>query len=242
MNENKNFGRSVENFFAGKGFYIVLFVCMAIIGVSAWVFLFAGDGESGSVGTSQNVPGSILDIDGDVMTGTWEDEAEESIAPAEENIEETATAVENTGETDVQTAKDLTFVWPLDGEIINCFSNEELVYNKTMADWRTHEGIDVATEIGTRVTAVADGTVTEVYNDDLYGTTVAIKHANGLVSVYSNLATVPTVSVGDYVTAGLVIGAVGDTAIAETNEVQHLHFAMTKNGTAVDPEKYLPKR
>jgi murein DD-endopeptidase MepM/ murein hydrolase activator NlpD len=82
--------------------------------------------------------------------------------------------------------------------------------------------------------------VKSVAQDDLMGTTVIIDHGNGLKSIYSNLAATPTVSAGDSVDTGTVIGAVGDTAIAESERVSHLHFEMTKNGTAVDPSEYLP--
>ena len=43
------------------------------------------------------------------------------------------------------------------------------------------------------------------------------------------------------VTAGQVIGAVGTTAAAESAQGPHLHFSVTKDGDAVDPEEYLNK-
>ena len=46
---------------------------------------------------------------------------------------------------------------------------------------------------------------------------------------------------GDTVTAGQVIGAVGTTAAAESAQGPHLHFSVTKDGDAVDPEEYLNK-
>ena len=42
MKGKKSFGSQLEAFFEGKGFYIVLFLCAAVIGVSAWV-LMIGD-------------------------------------------------------------------------------------------------------------------------------------------------------------------------------------------------------
>ena len=70
--------------------------------------------------------------------------------------------------------------------------------------------------------------------------TVIIDHTGGLKSVYSNLAEMPTVAVGDSVVAGEIIGSVGTTALAETNAGTHLHFAMTLDGQSVDPLEYMP--
>ena len=44
---------------------------------------------------------------------------------------------------------------------------------------------------------------------------------------------------GEPVSAGQVIGAVGSTAAAETAQGPHLHFAVTKDGEAVDPDAFL---
>ena len=40
------------------------------------------------------------------------------------------------------------------------FSNGKLVKNATLADWRTHDGVDIRAEVGDKVCAMADGTVT----------------------------------------------------------------------------------
>lgn len=108
------------------------------------------------------------------------------------------------------------FTWPVNGAIIASFSVETLLYDETMLDWRTHEGIDLAAEEGTRVLAVAAGTVSQVYEDDLMGVTVVIDHGDGLESVYSILAQAPDVAEGDSVYTGDIIGVVGNTAPAES--------------------------
>ena len=54
------------------------------------------------------------------------------------------------------------------------------------------------------------------------GTTVVVEHGGGLTSTYANLASVPTVAVGDTVGAGSVLGSVGGTAIAESALASHL--------------------
>jgi len=72
------------------------------------------------------------------------------------------------------------------------------------------------------------------------GLTVEILHLDGLTSVYCGLAEGLDVTIGDSVTAGTVIGCVGETAIFESLDGPHLHFEMRKSGSAVDPSYYLP--
>jgi murein DD-endopeptidase MepM/ murein hydrolase activator NlpD len=45
--------------------------------------------------------------------------------------------------------------------------------------------------------------------------------------------------VGDQVTAGQVIGTVGDTALLESGIGEHVHFSVSCNGTPVDPKDFL---
>ncbi len=111
-----------------------------------------------------------------------------------------------------------------------------------MGDWRTHSGMDISASLGTEVLSVATGTVESVEDDVLMGTTVIISHADGIKSVYANLAATPTVEAGDAVTTGAVIGAVGNTAVVESAKASHLHFEMLQDGESVDPVSFLPQR
>ena len=108
-------------------------------------------------------------------------------------------------------------VAPLRGDVLTAFSMEELVYSPTLGDWRTHNGVDIAAQ---------------------QGTTVVLEHDNGYQTTYANLQAKPNVEAGDPVSAGQIIGAVGTTAAAESGQ-PHLHFAVTKDGKAVDPNEYL---
>lgn len=132
------------------------------------------------------------------------------------------------------------FVRPVAGTLETPFSVEALVYSRAMADWRVHTGADYAAALGAKVVAVADGTVREVREDVMLGTTVVIDHGGELTSVYANLAALPTVSAGDTVAMGQTIGAVGATALSEAADVCHLHFELLKGGERVDPEEWLP--
>lgn len=74
--------------------------------------------------------------------------------------------------------------------------------------------------------------------DVLMGTTVVLEHDGGYETTYANLQSKPTVETGDSVSAGQIIGAVGTTAAAESG-APHLHFAVSRDGKAVDPRAYL---
>ena len=51
-----------------------------------------------------------------------------------------------------------TIIRPVEGDIIAAFSMDTLVYNATLEDWRTHDGIDISAEAGSGVLAAAAGT------------------------------------------------------------------------------------
>lgn len=130
-------------------------------------------------------------------------------------------------------------VRPVSGEILNAFSGGELVKSKTLDVWKTHDGIDVAADIGTTVKSMTSGTVTDISADPLMGVTVVIDHGSGYEGYYCNLAADVDVAKGDTVSAGTVIGEVGNTAEAEISEESHLHFGLKKNGSWTDPADVL---
>ena len=248
--QNKPFAERIEAFFAGKGFYIVLFLCVAVIGLSAWSMLSGGGEKTNSAELSM----AVSDMDETLVTAEAPmfSPAPVSVpapaatpaavtipeAPVPEAAEETAARPEPPVTMTVELQE--YYIWPVAGTVENPYSMDALTYNRTMQDWRTHDGIDIAAELGAQVKACANGRVAEIREDDLYGTTVILSHRDGLVSVYANLAATPAVAVGDNVGVGQVIGAVGDTALCEAGEVCHLHFAMSLDGESVDPGDYLP--
>lgn len=247
-NSKRSGGGKLDKFFAGKGFYIVLFLCAAVIGVSVWTLM---SGEK-TVEVDQ-IPDITLEepvTDGEDASQETGSDTDETMWEIPEGVEEVpAEAPEVASETVSQPEADTSaetadtaraFVWPVVGEIEMPYAVSYLVYDNTMGDWRAHDGLDIAAALGDRVLAAAAGTVAEVYEDPLYGTTVVIDHGDGLTSTYCNLAGTPTVAVGDKVLCGDTIGSVGDTAKCESALTTHLHFAMSLNGETVDPTAYLP--
>lgn len=129
---------------------------------------------------------------------------------------------------------------PVEGAVVYDYSGDELVYSKTMDDWRCHTGVDISAAEGTDVHAAAEGTVEAITDNGMYGSTVIILHNEGLRSIYGNLSEEIPVNVGDSVAAGAIIGKVGNTAAAEVAESPHLHFEVSLNEETVNPHDYLP--
>lgn len=123
---------------------------------------------------------------------------------------------------------------PVEGEIITEFSNDKLLYSKTLGEWRSHNGVDIRASEGTNVRAPMDGVVKEVFEDDLWGNTITIDHGNGLVSRFCNLGTIEMVKEGLKVNKGDVISVIGKSASIEMEMEPHLHFEVIRDGKFID--------
>lgn len=130
-------------------------------------------------------------------------------------------------------------VMPLEGEIINAYSNGELVKSETLGYFLTHDGVDIKGKLKAPVVSMTNGTVTEVLEDPLFGIEVIIDHGNGVVAHYYNLDKDVKVKVNDTVNSGETIGSVGKTADIESKLEPHLHFGIKQNGKWVDPINFI---
>ncbi len=217
-----------------KSFYVVLLMCLAAIAVAAYL-LFAFPSST----TDETMQAQEYQADDSVTSS----EALERIPamdpqPAQKQQEsETQTdAAESTEQPVQQTAAALTVAPPMDSKITQDFSNDTLVYNETTGDWRTHEAVDYEGEAGDAVQAAADGTVLAVGEDAVLGKYVTISHVQGFTSLYAGIAD-PTVSEGDSVTQGQKIAVLGDPMPLEEKQGVHLHFSVSADGEAKDPNQ-----
>ena len=230
----------------GAGFYATLSVCILAVGVAGYVLLLrdtptVSEPEEASFSETQ-LP--VMEIEPLELP---QGEPPEETPPPTPVIEPAPTAampeipVEIPAHSPVAPAVPRLVVEPLQGQTVAAFSVDTLLYDETMGDWRTHDGIDIAAQAGSHVRAASAGTVLTVKQDPLMGTTVTIDHGDGYHATYANLQARPTVEAGDSVTAGQVIGAVGTTAAAEAARGPHLHFSVEKDGDVVDPRQYLSR-
>ena len=201
-----------------KGYYILLAALVLVAGVSGTLFLSDASKEQKEVTASLSVP--VEQPDNELPA-----KQPEGQTPNTESVT-TAGVLEQP-------------VMPVSGGVLQTYAMDKLSFNTTTRDWRVHGGVDLAAELGEDVKAAKSGTVMAAYEDDYYGMTVVLQHADGFTTSYCGLAAEPQAEAGQTVKAGQVIGQVGGTAMIETALESHLHFEVCKNGEPMDPAAFL---
>ena len=225
----------IKSLLGGGGFYAVLALCVVAVGVGGYFLLLRQEPQ-------QEVPEETPDVQTTAPAELPEHEPvveTVSMEESEEEREPVSMPEVTVDDTPVAAEAPSVVVSPLQGEVVAAFSVDQLLYNETLDDWRTHDGVDIAAAAGDAVLAASAGTVLSVTDDPMMGTTVVIGHSDGYETTYANLQTDPLVEEGESVSAGQAIGAVGTTAAAESAQGVHLHFAVTREGEAVDPQAFL---
>ena len=118
--------------------------------------------------------------------------------------------------------------WPVKGPLISSFQGNNAL----------NKGIDLGGKLGEPVLAAADGQV--VYSGTGlrgYGKLLIVKHNETYLSAYAHNDRL-LVKEGDIVKAGQRIADMGSSG---TDRVK-LHFEIRRDGTPVDPLKFLPRR
>jgi lipoprotein NlpD len=120
----------------------------------------------------------------------------------------------------------IAWIWPSNGPVVASF------------DAQRNKGVSIAGRLGDPVIAAADGVV--VYAGSGlrgYGNLVILKHNNTYLTAYAHNQTL-LVHEDQSVRRGQKIAEMGNS---DSDRVK-LHFEVRKNGTPVDPMRYLPIR
>lgn len=163
-------------------------------------------------------------------------EAEEMKKAIEEQEKEIARILlENATENGEGTVEG--YIWPLSapGRISSGFGPRSA---PTAGASTFHKGMDIAAPAGTSIFAVADGKVTISTYSQSAGNYIMINHGDGVYTAYMHCSR-RYVEVGDKVSQGDLIGAVGSTGISTG---AHLHISFIINGIYMDPKNFLPKQ
>jgi len=146
----------------------------------------------------------------------------------------------------------IALAFPQDAEV----THFDDTWGHARSGGRRHKGSDLMAPKHTPVYAVADGVVSIMRTSGMAGNWIGIEHAGGVESWYMHLnndshgtdngradpADVygPGIEVGAFVSAGQLIGYVGDSGNAERSG-SHTHFELRVDGRAIDPYPLLAK-
>ncbi|MCR4300525.1 MAG: M23 family metallopeptidase [Sulfuricaulis sp.] len=123
--------------------------------------------------------------------------------------------------------------WPVEGGWIS--SGFGLRADPFNGHQSQHDGVDIASNMGSPILSVGDGVVSHSGEKAGFGLLVEITHESGLTTRYAHTRTV-LVRVGDRVQKGQAIAQIGTSG---RSTGPHLHFEVVRNGTPVNPMRYL---
>ena len=127
----------------------------------------------------------------------------------------------------LQNAGTGAFGWPTGGGV--------RISRGFAGQYPAHNGVDIAGPYGTPIYAADSGIVTTAkYTNRGYGVYVIIEHGNGYQTVYGHCSSL-TVSYGQQVTKGQLIGYMGSTGNSTGN---HLHFEIKSGNVRYDPYRF----
>ena len=213
-NEKKN---------GGKGFYIALAVCLvAICGVAVTTFVNT---------LPKDEPSKENKTTASHNTTTTTSFVQQVVIPAPEVKDDRTTETTSTPTATTADTKEF-FVFPVSNQVLHPFSATH-AYSETLGSWVTHNGVDFAGKNGDVVKAAADGKITAIRQDALWGQVVEITHDAKVVTRYCGM-TAKNIQEGQAVKAGDTIGVVSDIP-AEVLDEPHLHMEVVANGKFVDP-------
>lgn len=132
--------------------------------------------------------------------------------------------------------------WPVFGQIVMDYDDQNLVYDKTLEQYRTNDSISLSANVGEQVKASADGVVKLITNTPENGNTIVIDHGNDWTTTYSQLQDDLLVNEGDVVKKGQVIGGVSSPTKYGVLLGSHLDFKVAHEDNSVDPKLIMAEK
>ena len=247
MDEIKINNPKEKNKKKGAHFYAALGICILAVGVAAYttydsIKRFAGSDDDVITSKTQQ----RYKVQNNNSAENDAKNTSNKLNHAEKNFDESTSRIKNQIDNDsdsqdvVSTNAESSgvIVYPTSKNIIKNFSGENPVFSKTLNDWRVHKGIDLAAEQGSKIKAITNGKVKEIYNDALYGTTMVIEHDGGFSAYYSGLGETTLVNVDDKVESGQEIASINSIP-CESADGYHLHLSIKKDDKFIDPTEIL---
>lgn len=123
-------------------------------------------------------------------------------------------------------------IWPVQGWVTSGFGFRTHPFTGLS---QMHEGLDIANRVGTTVIAPANGIVSDIETNQLFGNILVISHGFGITTRYAHLHRV-LVRLGQKVIRGDKIAELGMSGAATG---PHLHYEVRMNNIPANPIQYL---
>lgn len=176
-------------------------------------------------------PASLIDQDAEASADaevSSETEADaEASAAASSNIQPTVAYDDS-----------VAMTWPVAGTVVIDYSMDATVYFPTLDQYKYNPALIISSEVGNQVVASAKGIVESIDVNEETGTTLTMNLGNNYELVYGQLKEV-TVSVGETVETGQLLGYVSEPTKYYSTEGSNLYFEVKKDGEPADPFLYL---
>ncbi len=216
-------------FFKQKGFYISLACGIAAIGAFAALCINMNRSEQKEpVASASNPPQATA-----VATPETK-EASSNHANSEVKEKKTKKRKKKSVKKQLSFNQEEGLSWPIKGDVLMEYSADKVVYFKTLAQYRTNPALLLEAKEGMDVKASADGIVESVATSEETGRTVSISIGDGFTVIYGQLKDV-SVSKGDTVSEGQVLGKIAEPTKYYKEEGTNLYFQVKENKTTVNP-------
>lgn len=226
--------RYLRNIMQNKRTLLSAVMCMLALGVVSGVTNY------------RNEVGNSVTLERERQTEQYaQSEAYEPVistknAGTKEKREEVLTVVEEYTDEEYEAAaainNEFVLEWPVAGEIVMDFSNDALIYDVTLEQYRTNDSVSISADLGDDVCAASSGVIKKVAQSREDGWYVVIDHENGWETTYGQLGEDVTVSEGERIGTGDILGFVAEPSIYGSMLGEHVDFKVTLNDNAIDPK------
>lgn len=125
-------------------------------------------------------------------------------------------------------------LWPVEGDILIEYSADKVVFFPTLSQFKTNPALIIGSKVGEDVKASAAGIVKRIEKNDETGTTVTMAIGDDFKVIYGQLKDV-TVSKGDEVSEGQVIGKIAKPTKYYSVEGANLYYQVKQKGETINP-------
>lgn len=237
---------NVKSFLKEKVFYVVLFITLCVMGVTAII--------TSKNGLEKNKQETNLKIEGNKEVAQNQENSQIEYKDAElvkdvttnnteEVIEEFATEERKEKSIETSATPSELFINPVINGVVTRNYDITPRINEEQTSAVVYKGIDIEVAPGADVKSIADGKVVDAgKGDSKEGYYVVVEHEDGFTSTYANLAEDLEVAVGDSIAQGTNLGKVGNTIQNNPSDrvsEDYLLFHMEKSKQPINPTEYI---